>query len=192
MVRCNSFFIKKYFAILVVAFLSWLNTFDTAAQTETAIPQSKLFATKSRKEVAVLKKISVNADTLKTLLIVPNTPSWIELGKNMNYFKEVMTMEQLQKDIIAKGLSDKIPSISDRIGVHNAYVHYKPFVILAVSSEDLKSQGFHTRLSLYDPMRSSVIFKNDVRLNLMWEAYSDQKILYPLLNSVVDYLNEQK
>ena len=110
----------------------------------------------------------------------------------MNFFKEVMTMADLQKDIIAKGLSDKIPSISDRIGLHNAYIHYKPFVILNISSEDLMTQGFHTRLSLFDPMRSDIIFKDDVRLNLMWEGYSDKKVLYPLLNSLVDFLNEQK
>ena len=103
-----------------------------------------------------------------------------------------MTIVDLQRDIIAKGLSDKVPSISDRIGLHNAYINYKPFVILSVSSEDLVSQGFRTRLSLYDPMRSDIIFKNEVRLNLMWEGYTNQKVLYPLLNSLVDYLSEQK
>lgn len=154
-------------------------------------PNSNRFPTNSNKQVTVLKRLNVSSDTLKTLLIVPNSGSWIEIGRNMNYFKEVMTIVDLQKNIIAKGLSDKIPSISDRIGLHNAYINYKPFVILSVSSEDLGSQGFRTRLNLYDPMRSDIIFKNEVRLNLMWEGYTNQKVLYPLLNSLVDYLSEQ-
>ena len=162
------------------------------AQTTDSISKSERFPTKGHKEVTILKRINVNADTLKTLLIVPNNTSWIEIGKKLNYFKEVRTFLEFQKDIIAKGLSDKIPSISDKIGLYNAYVNYKPFVILINSSEDLKTQGFRTRLSLYDPLRSDMIFKNEVRLNLMWEGYSDKKILYPLLNSLMDYLNEQK
>ena len=167
-------------------------SYETIAQTSESHPNSKLFPAKGHKEVAILKRKDVSADTLKTLLIVPNTTSWIEIGKKINFFKEVMTITELQKEIIAKGLSDKIPSISDRIGLYNACINYKPFVLLSVSGEDLKTQGFRTRLSLYDPIRSDIIFKNEVRLNLMWEGYSEQKILYPLLNSLVDYLNEQK
>src|SRR5712671_2827170 len=73
---------------------------------------SKRFPTKSNKEVTVLKRLNVSSDILKTLLIVPNSGSWIEIGRNMNYFREVMTIVDLQRDIIAKGLSDKVPSIS--------------------------------------------------------------------------------
>ncbi len=165
---------------------------ETIAQTTDSNLNSKLFPTKGHKEVAILKSTNVSADTLKTLLIVPNTTSWIEIGKKINYFKEVMTVAELQRDIIAKGLSDKIPSISDRLGLYNACIHYKHFVLLNMSVEDLKTQGVRTRLSLFDPMRSDIIFKNEVRLNMMWEGYSDKKILYPLLNSLVDYLSEQK
>jgi len=165
---------------------------EVIGQTTEVVPSSNRFPAKGDKKVTILKRTNVNADTLRTLLIVSNDSSWKETGKGLNYFKEVMTMAELQKDIIAKGLSDKVPSISDRIGLYNAYLHYKPFVILILSSEDLKTKGFRTRLSLYDPMRSDMIFKNDIRLNLMWEGYSDKKVLYPLLNSLMDYLEEQK
>lgn len=165
---------------------------EAIGQTTEVVPTSNRFPAKANKKVTILKRTNVNADTLRTLLVVSNDTTWKEIGKRLNYFKEVMTMAELQKDIIAKGLSNKVPSISDRIGLYNAYQHYKPFVILILSSEDLKTKGFHTRLSLYDPMRSDMIFKNDVRLNLMWEGYSDKKVLHPLLNSLVDYLEKQK
>ncbi len=126
------------------------------------------------------------------LLIVPNSNIWVLFGKDMNYFKEVMTIADLERDIIAKGLSDKIPNISGRIGMHNAYINYKPFVILSLSSKDLVTKGYRVRLNLYDPMRSDLIFQNEVRVNIAWEGYTDQKVLFPLLNSLVDYLNEQQ
>lgn len=176
----------------MISFLICFYSCGTTGQSTESNPSMNRFPTKGHKAVSVLKRTNINADTLKTLLIVPNTNSWVQIGKNMNYFKEVMTIADLQRDIIAKGLSDKIPSISDRIGLHNAYIKYKPFVILSLSSQDLGTQGFRTRLNLYDPMRSDIIFQNEVRLNLMWEGYNDQKVLYPLLNSLVDYLNEQK
>ncbi|MBA3674993.1 MAG: hypothetical protein H0W75_08595 [Chitinophagaceae bacterium] len=103
-----------------------------------------------------------------------------------------MTIADLERDIIAKGLSDKIPNISGRIGMHNAYINYKPFVILSLSSKDLVTKGYRVRLNLYDPMRSDLIFQNEVRVNIAWEGYTDQKVLFPLLNSLVDYLNEQQ
>jgi hypothetical protein len=185
---------KRHFLFFFFLINSLFCSFSHEAigQSTEVVPNSNRFPAKRDKKVTILKKTNVNADTLRTLLIVSNDSSWKEIGKSLSYFKEVMTMAELQKDIIAKGLSDKVPSISDRIGLYNAYLHYKPFVILILSSEDLKTKGFRTRLSLYDPKRSEMIFRNDVRLNLMWQVYADKKVLYPLLNSLVDYLEEQK
>jgi|GEM_PF-6641638 len=180
------------FVFFVMHSLFFFCFHEAIGQITHVTPISNLFPAKGGKKVTILKRTDVDADTLKTLLVVSNDSSWRETVKRMNYFNEVMTMADLQKDIIVKGLTDKVPSISDRIGLYNASLHYKPFVILILSSEDLKAKGFYTRLSLYDPMRFDMIFKNEVRLNLMWEGYSDQKVLYPLLNSLVDYLGDQK
>lgn len=165
---------------------------EAISQTKEVQSNSELFPTKGHKEITILAKKRISADTLKKrLLIVPNHFSWVQIGRELNYFKEVMTMAELEKEIIARGLTNKIPSMSGRIGLYNAYIHYKPFVILIMSNEDLKTKGFRTRLSLYDPFQSEIIFKNEVRLNLMWEGYSIEKVLNPLLNSLANYLNEQ-
>lgn len=183
---------KRFLEILsIVTFLICISYSQLTAQTMNTNPSFR-FPTKGRKDVTVLKRLDVNADSLKTLLVVPNNSAWIEIGKKLNYFQDVMTVSELQSSIIAKGLTDKIPSISDKIGLYNACVYYRHSVMLILSSEDLKTQGFRTRLSLYDPIQSEAIFKDEVRLNLMWEGYSDQKVLNPLLNSLMDYLHEQK
>ena len=144
------------------------------------------------KTVITLKKTSVNVDTLKTLIIVPNTTYWIEMSKNMKYFKEVMTFAGLQKDIIAKGLTDKIPTVSDRIGLNNAYKYYRPFVILNMTKAQKPGNGWYAGLTLYDPGKADYIFQNEIWLNLMWDGWTDQGTMYPLFNSMLDYLNEQK
>lgn len=144
------------------------------------------------KTVTTLKRISVNADTLKTLIIVPNSPYWIEMTRNMKYFKEVMTFEELQKDIIAKGLTENIPSISDGIGLYKAYKYYRPFVVLNMTKEQKPGNGLYAGVTLYDPGKADYIFQNEIWVNLMWDGWSDQGTMYPLFNSMLDYLNEQK
>lgn len=179
---------KHLLPIFITFFFTCFYTHNLSAQ---STDTSKLFPTQGRKQVSILKKVKVNADTLKMLLVVPNSNMWVIWGKKMNYFNEVMTIADFQKNIIAKGLTNKIPSISDRIGLYNAYINYRPFVILGESSKDLGTKGYRVRLSLYNPMRSDFIFQNEVRLNLMWEGYTDLRVLYPLFNSLADYLNEQ-
>lgn len=178
---------KHLLNIFPIFFFTCLNSSLTAQSTDT----SKLFPTQGRKQVSILKKVNVNADTLKMLLVVPNSNIWVIWGKKMNYFNEVITIADFQKNIIARGLTNKIPSISDRVGLYNAYIHYRPFVILSETVKGSGTKGFHVRLNLYDPMRSDLIFQNEVRLNLMWEGYTDMRVLYPLFNSLVDYLNGQ-
>lgn len=146
----------------------------------------------SQKTVTILKKVEVNPDTLKTLIIVPDNEKIIKQVKEMSYFKEIKTIKELQQEIIAKGLTDKIPNVSDRIGLYNAYKYYKPFVMLYFSSEDKKLEGLRIRLNLFDPGRSDIIFQNEVRINLMWEGTSDKKTIFPLLKSLAEYLNERK
>jgi len=174
--------------ILIATTITSCGTFEKAT---TLNSDTGRFPAKN-KTVTILKKVSVNADTLKTLIIVPNTPYWREMTKNMKYFKEVMTFAELQKDIIAKGLTDKIPTISDRIGLNNAYKYYRPFVILNMTKEQKPGKGWYAGLTLYDPGKADYIFQNEIWLNLMWDGWTDQGTMYPLFNSLLNYLHEQE
>lgn len=174
--------------IFTIIFFTCVNSTLSAQSTDT----SKLFPTQGHKQVSILKKVNVNADTLKMLLVVPNSNIWGIWGKQMNYFNEVMTIADFQKNIIAKGLTDKIPSISDRIGLYKAYIHYRPYVLLSETIKHVGGKKFEVGLNLYDPVRADLIFQNVIHFNLLWEEYTDLKALFPLFNSLVGYLNEQR
>ena len=75
---------KHLLKILTIFFFTCVNLTLTAQSTNT----SKLFPTQGRKQVSILKKVNVNADTLKMLLVVPNSNIWVIWGKKMNYFNE--------------------------------------------------------------------------------------------------------
>ena len=178
------------FLVIATILLSSCGTFEKAVKLNT---DSNYFPSKKKKQesVVVLKEIPVNADTLKTLLVVSNTDYWIEMGKNLDYFDEVLTYEQFQTAIIREGLSNKIPNVSDRVGLNRAYNLYKPFVILNLTKVK-KEGGWFAGLTIYDPNRAETIYENEIWLNLMWDGWTDQGTMFPLFNSLLDYLRKQE
>ena len=176
------------FGILIVL-LTGCGTFEKAARIN---PSTNYFDAKKKKQesVVVLKKVLVNADTLKTLLVVSTTDYWLQMGQYLNYFDEVLTYDQFQTAIIKAGLSEKIPNVSDKVGLNRAYSIYKPFVILNLTKVK-KEGGWFAGLTLYDPSRAETIFENEIWLNLMWDGWTDQGTMFPLFNSLLDYLREQ-
>ena len=151
------------------------------------------FPTKMKKQelVKVLKKISINADTLKTLLVVPTSDFWLQMGQNLNYFNEVLTDDQFESAIVKAGLSDQIFTVYDKMGLNRAYNAYKPFVILSQTKVRKKGR-WYAGLTLYDPKSAEMIFENEIWVDLVWVGWTDQVTTYPLLNSLLDYLREQK
>ena len=177
--------------VLVLIVLIAITSCGTLEKVTTLDPQTGRFPAKNR-TVKVIKSIDVNADTLKTLIIVPNTEYCIGMVKNMNYFNDVMTFVELQQDIIAKGLADEVSSVSDRVGLNNAYRHYRPFVVLKLTTEKKAGNVWYIGLRLYDPRRADYIFENEIMLDQYMGGLTDQKIFYPLFNSLLDYLYEQE
>jgi len=177
------------FGFLIILLTS-CGTFEKAAMMN---PSTNYFPSKDNKQksVIVLKKIPVDADTLKTLLVVPTTDYWLQMGQNLKYFEKVLTYDQFQSAIVKEELSEKIPNVSDKVGLNRAYNVYKPFVILNLTKVK-KGNGWFAGLTLYDPNRAETIFENEIWLNLMWDGWTDQGTMFPLFNSLLDYLREQK
>ena len=113
------------------------------------------------------------------------------MGKNLDYFNEVLTYDQFQNEIVKNDLSEKILSLSDKVGLNRAYKYYKPFVILDLTKIQKPNDGWYAGLKLYDPSKADIIFQNEIKLNLMWDGWTDQGTMFPLYNSLLDYLRKQ-
>ena len=179
---------KTTIAGLLILVISSCGTFEKAT---TLNPETNYFPAKEKKKCTVLKEISVNADTLKILLVVPTSNYWLEMGKNLDYFESVLTYDQFQSEIVKKGLSDQIPSLAEKVGLNRAYNLYKPFVILNITKVKKTGNSWYAGLTLYDPNRADIIFQNEIWLNLMWDGWTDQGTMFPLFNSLLDYLRKQ-
>jgi hypothetical protein len=175
---------------LCIALIYGCGSFEKAT---TLNPSTNYFPAKKIKQPTTLKEIEVSRDSLRTfLLVVPSTDYFLQMGKNLNYFDTVMTYDQLQTAIVKEGLSDKVPSLSDKVGLKRAYDHYRKFVLLEPTKVQKPGDGWFAGLALYEPQRAEVIFQNEIWLNLMLDGWTDQGTMFPLFNSMLDYLREEK
>ena len=157
-------------------------------------PNTKHFPANENKKPKVITALKMNRDTLESLVVVPDGTYWKEMVSNMNYFDEIMTGEEFQQNIIKKGLADKIQSTSS-IGLNKAYRFYRPFTILNVQKGKTKSgeEAANTySMTLYDPKNAVVVFRSTISYNYWTDSVSAKNIMFPLFNTLIDYLNEQK
>ncbi|MCX6256400.1 MAG: hypothetical protein NTW49_00630 [Bacteroidia bacterium] len=181
----------KRYNILIVFYAILFNSCGTYMRSTTLDPITNYFPADRNETATVITNIPVNADTLKNLLVVSKEYFWLEMGKNMNFFKEVITLSELENQIIKNNLQDKVITISDKLGLKRAYEYYKPFVYLTFTNLE-RRDGFFAGIILYNPNKAEIIFKNEILINKNSNTWSDQSTLYPLFNSLLDYLREQK
>ena len=154
-------------------------------------PKTNYFDAKAKVKVTVVSDVSVNANTLKSLLVVPNEDYYFEMGKNLEYFNEVMTYNQLHDKILELGDTlDLRFQMPDKLKLNRAARLYKPFVILKrLGIQRDEHYVWVTGLSFYDPLRGEIIFEN--RINDT-DRPGNKGFYFPLFNSFLEYLRKQK
>jgi len=154
-------------------------------------PTTGYFGAYDYEKVTVISDISVNAATLKSLLVVPNDAYYAQMGKNLNYFADVMTYNQLQDTILELGdtLNLRLQK-PDKLKLNRAARLYKPFVLLKETSlyRD-EHYVWVTGLSVYDPLRGEIIFENKIQDS---DRPGNKGFYFPLFNSFLEYLRKQK
>ena len=155
--------------------------------------ETSYFETNKHPRIEVISNIMVNADTLKSLLIVPNGDYYFEMGKNLEYFDEVMTYNQLHDKILQLGDTlDLRLARPDKLKLHRAAKLYKPFVIMKEPDHHLdENHAWVTGFTVYDPLRGETIFQNKMYIKRSMQL-SNIGNLIPLYNNFLDYLRKQK
>lgn len=126
-------------------------------------------------------------DSRKSLILVP--PNDFIKGEvtNMRYFGEVITPDELQTDIVKSGLSEKVPTISDRIGLNNAAKNYKPFLWFHAKNHGAGTDTY-SQFILTDPVTLDDLLIVETHLDFIWTGVNDQNNWYPMFNALIDYI----
>ena len=200
--------IRIKYLLIFSTIVSSLMSCGTFNETTLLDESTNYFPAKKNKNVNILRIKKVNPDTLKMLLVVPNDEYSLQMGKNLQYFNEVIIDYELirkaSKYLIDKPHlktntnsvllqsnkeNDPLNTIEPDSYLH-AYGQHNPYVYLQLTKRK-KKDGWYAGLLLYDFNHGNCIFENEIKLNLMWDGWTDQGTMYPLYNSLLDYLRNQ-
>jgi len=143
----------------------------------------------SSTEATVVKSVKVDLDTMNELLLLPDNDFVKGQIGNINYFKETITLDDLETLIIQNNLTDQVPSVREKIGINKAHKAYKPFLWLRFDTrtENGKEYG---QFIITKPDTLEDIFIVEKHFDYVWAGVNDQNTWYPLFNAIVDYIDE--
>ena len=96
------------------------------------------------KKPKILINEPVDLDENKSLLVVPNQKFIKGMVENIGYFERIITVDELEKEIIKNNMQDQVGVLSGRIGMNSAYRKYKKFLYLTFA----ENKNEHKRIQL--------------------------------------------
>jgi hypothetical protein len=137
----------------------------------------------------VLTSKSIDLDSRKSLLLIPNDEFVKGQIANIKYFDEIMTFVDLEKKIVHANLTDKVQSVSDRIGVSNAAKHYKNFLWFRFEKKG-EAKDRRGQFILTDAKTMEDYFVAETKFDYVWSGVNDQNNWYPMFNALIDYIKQ--
>jgi hypothetical protein len=110
---------------------------------------------------------------------------FLESFRNMGQFEKVLSKEEMEKLVFDKNLTDKVLSISDKVGLHNLQKEIGPFLVVEPYADWLGGYIFMARLKAYDPKtgKDILVLENEA---FNWSGL-DKPLFYPLLNAFLQW-----
>lgn len=172
--------------ILVLAITNIIMSCGTFQKAVEIDSNTNYFPAKKNKIVNVIKDKPLENSLNKATLLVVNEEEYFEnMGNNLSFFDSVLTYNNFDIAINKKESSDNTHSIK------MPFVKSFSFFSLEIVKTKKEKNGWFAGLKLYDHQNKKVIFKNEIKLNLMWDGWTDQGTMFPLYNSLLDYLRKQ-
>lgn len=109
--------------------------------------------------------------------------------RNSKIFDKVAAKSDLEAIVIQKNLSDKVPSVSDMVGLHKLESAIGPFLVVEPTVEWKGGYHYTGQLKVVDPETGETV------LLLQQKAFNwaglDSPLVYPLLNGLLEWARGQ-
>lgn len=104
---------------------------------------------------------------------------------NTGFFDKVVVKADLEQLILSKGLTDKVTSVSDMIGLHHAQQHLGKFLVGDLETTWKGGYNFESDLKVTDPKTGKVVFHvHHAAFN--WDGL-DKPLFMPMFNAFIDW-----
>jgi len=142
----------------------------------------------NNKATILLSKI-IDLDKYNTLLLVPEGPFIKGQMSKIEYFKELVTPNELKMKMIARGLGKTVPSTEDTYIINEAAKFYKSFLWFRLHKH-INLDGYYGQFILTNPKTFEDYFIADIKLPSTLKGTGDRKVWYPLFNAFIDYIEQ--
>jgi hypothetical protein len=110
---------------------------------------------------------------------------FLQSFKNMNVFETVLDKESVENLVIEKELTDKVTSVSDKIGLYHLQTHIGAFLVVEPYFVWEGGYNYSADLKAFDPENGEVVF-HVTNQAFNW-AGLDKPLFYPLFNAFLDW-----
>jgi hypothetical protein len=110
--------------------------------------------------------------------------------KNIGGFDKYYSQNELEQHVIQKGLTDKVTSISDNIGLLNLSKNVGNFLICESNIEYKGGYDFTFEYKVINPTNAEVVLH--IKHNAFNWGGLDRPLFNPVFNKYIDWLNENK
>lgn len=145
------------------------------------------------KNCQTIKSKKFNLDANKKLLLVNSNymlhRKYIKSKtEKINYFDKVLTLEELEKEIIKDNKQDETGIITYDSNMNKIYENYKPFLYLLFNYDKEKGS---IQLKLINPGTSEELFISEIPYNYStFNPVHEDDIPNPLFNELIKYIQK--
>jgi hypothetical protein len=117
----------------------------------------------------------------------------------LRLFDRVLSVEDAERIVIARGLDDRVLSLKDPVGHYMLAKHYQPYLLVSAHRNVRKNPGAmkwlvsdeheqFVELRVTDPITAKVLFSAEIEEDYRWKGVTEKNTYYPLLNRLVDWV----
>ena len=114
----------------------------------------------------------------------------IEQIKSLGYFDEVLDSTALANLIHEKGIEKSVMNIDEPIGLNRVFRKYKPFLWIQFRSGGTGASPFE-QLVVTNPETLEIVFISQANLSFL-HGLTNEEGFYPLINSLIEWINQNK
>jgi hypothetical protein len=145
----------------------------------------------------IKKRSSLNLSEYKQFLYVKQGVNFekyenyiIGTLKNIGYFNEILSQNELEQLVIQKELTDRVTNISDNIGLANLQKEIGQFLVVNSNVEYKGAYTYIFDFELVDPSKAETVYH--VRHQAFNFSGLDRPLFNPVFNDYIDWINENK
>lgn len=135
----------------------------------------------------------------KRLAVVTSGDFAVEQLRALKLFDEVISVEDAERIVIARGLTDKVLSLKDGVGQYMFATLYQPYVLVSSHRDVRKGKGAmrwlvsdeyeqFIELRVTDPKTTQVLFSAEIEEDMRWKGVTVKNTYYPLFNELVTWM----